>query len=216
MKFILGNKNYISLILGALQSDELCGKYNYICYDNELLTDNVKDAVKEDLTDINELFRRAFSGRKDTEQVKNTVEYIYPHKEIKNLKSKYSVSEIKHMSMEENEDEASKVIAPERTKAVPRFRKGVDEEVKGTLRGTAYHRFFEILNYDCCKDYNSIEEYLKTSVAAGKISEEYAGLVNLKRFEEFLQTDLGKEWAVHIKKDCYSGNSLLLWNLVPI
>ncbi len=200
MKFILGNKNYSSLILGALQSDELCGKYNYICYDNELLTDNVKDAVKEDLTDINELLRRAFSGRKDTEQVKNTVEYIYPHKEIKNLKSKYSVSEIKHMSMEENEDEASKVIAPERTKVVPRFRKGVDEEVKGTLRGTAYHRFFEILNYDCCKDYNSIEEYLKTSVAAGKISEEYAGLINLKRFEEFLQTDLGKRMGSAYKK----------------
>ena len=37
-------------------------------------------------------------------------------------------------------------------------------------------------------------------MAAGKISEEYAGLINLKRFEEFLQTDIGKRMGSAYKK----------------
>lgn len=57
----------------------------------------------------------------------------------------------------------------------------------GPDRGNAYHKFFELLDYN--KD---IRQQLDEYVAAGKISAEYAGTIEISRIENFINSDLGQ------------------------
>ena len=113
---------------------------------------------------------------------------------IKGLKSKYSVSEIKHMAMEENERPEAMVVEPEKIRPVPAFIQK-SEEVTGTLRGTAYHKFFEIFDYSVCGDYESIEVYFRQCIESGIIPGEYEELINRKIFVTFINSELGKRMA---------------------
>ncbi len=57
----------------------------------------------------------------------------------------------------------------------------------GTDRGNAYHRFFELLDYN--KD---IRQQLDEYAAAGRISAEYAGAIEISRMETFINSDIGQ------------------------
>lgn len=57
----------------------------------------------------------------------------------------------------------------------------------GSDRGNAYHKFFELLDYN--KD---IRQQLDELVAAGRMSEEYVGVIDISRIERFINSDLGQ------------------------
>ena len=57
----------------------------------------------------------------------------------------------------------------------------------GADRGNAYHKFFELLDYN--KD---IRQQLDEYVAAGRLSSEYAGAIEVSRIETFMNSDLGQ------------------------
>ena len=75
----------------------------------------------------------------------NYVDIKYPYRQDTVLKSKYSVSEIKHMAMEELD---CMYDYSEKKKKIPEFAGNVSEEKVGALRGTAYHKVMELLDYD--------------------------------------------------------------------
>ena len=63
----------------------------------------------------------------------------------------------------------------------------------GALRGNAYHRFFEILDFK--EILKGADFLLKEAVKSGRLKEEEAGLMNPAKLDAFLSGDLAKRMA---------------------
>lgn len=142
----------------------------------------------------------------------------YPYEDEVTLRSKVSVSEIKHRNMilEPGDEEALAWYAKDETASeqelyVPRFMRAgtdcADQEPdaphRGALRGTAMHRMMECLDYDALGDVCGADDadagaYLRTEIerqkdalcAKGRLQSEAAELINVQRIAHFLQTGL--------------------------
>ena len=133
------------------------------------------------------------------DEIKEQFNYVYPYKEEKERKSKYSVSEIKHASMVEAYDrmeggvEVPEFIAEERESYVPDFAKDVSETTNtdgvnpGALKGTATHRVMEC--FDFAGFYNLYQEEQLES-----LTEEEKGKViwkfSMKEMERMIEKEL--------------------------
>lgn len=99
------------------------------------------------------------------------------------------------------EEEAGEVLyqEPEAVPLVPRFL-GAEEAASGAVRGTAYHKFLELLDFE--KEYTreSLEEHLKHLQTEGRISPEIAEAVKTEDFLKFLQCESGKRMHQAAKK----------------
>ncbi|MBR5420382.1 MAG: helicase-exonuclease AddAB subunit AddA [Lachnospiraceae bacterium] len=114
----------------------------------------------------------------------------YAHPELKGLYIKTSVSELKRAAYED--EEAAPVFETELKEAyVPSFA-GAEEGSHGVSRGSAYHRFLELLDFAACPA-EGREAFLASQLAAqrksARLSEEYASLVRLPAMERFLAQD---------------------------
>lgn len=147
------------------------------------------------------------------EELTERFHFAYPHEELKELFTKTTVSELKIAAMEEK-DEGAYAMFEEKDYEdyVPEFRKE-KEEVKGTIRGDAYHRVMEILDFgqifskvfqECPADYDayagqldeiklrqSLMESLQNQLKEGKLSEEYYQIVKADRILAFLKAEIG-------------------------
>ena len=73
--------------------------------------------------------------------------FTYPHGALKGLYTKTTVSELKMAAMSEQEEGAFHLFEERETEEyLPAFRRG-DEGVSGTVRGNAYHRVMELLDF---------------------------------------------------------------------
>ncbi len=142
----------------------------------------------------------------------------YKYEADTHIQNKYSVSDIKHAYMKkpgeileegEENDEAYPVLYKDcsdyeevvtfntepssyEPKYVPKFIKERDEN-KGAKRGTAYHRVFELLDYN--KDINSkedVEKQILLMVSQGLISDDAASVVNPYKVYNLVKSDIGK------------------------
>lgn len=123
--------------------------------------------------------------------------YQYPYPSGKNRKMKYTVSELKKMSrMDENtEEETGEILyeEPEVIPLLPKFLTKPQEELKGALRGTAFHRFMELLDFT--KEYRTsqeLEEALADFTSQGRIAEDEANAVSIPDIRKFLQCSCGQ------------------------
>ncbi len=118
----------------------------------------------------------------------------YTHPELKGLYTKTSVSELKHAAYAD-EEEAIVFETDVRSAYVPSFA-GKSEESGGAGRGSAYHRFLELLDIaDCPGDGRKewLEKQLNAQRSSGRLTEEYAALVGLPAMERFLaHTESGR------------------------
>ena len=127
---------------------------------------------------------------------------VYPYEEEVSLRTKISVSELKHRNMilEPGDAEALAWYAKEETPEsyVPLFVRGeheaaADSPHQGALRGTAMHRMMECLDYGALTDAFSREEVTRQLEALqrkGRMAADAAVLVNEEKIWHFLQTDL--------------------------
>lgn len=137
-------------------------------------------------------------------QIDERLQSRYPYEEEVSLRTKISVSELKHRNMilEPGDEEALAWYAKEDMPEsyVPLFVRGddaasADAPHQGALRGTAMHRMMECLDYGALADTFSQEEVtrqLDTLCANGRIGTDGAALVNTNKIWNFLQTDLAE------------------------
>lgn len=138
--------------------------------------------------------------------------FVYPHKNLERLYTKTTVSELKAEAMAEKDEEAHELFGErEREGYVPGFA-GSEQKVSGTLRGSAFHRAMELLDFEELlkpdfetfpKDYaeytsvmtapekkagclNRIEDFLKKEKESMRLSGEYYDAVNPRRIADFL------------------------------
>ena len=127
--------------------------------------------------------------------------YRYPYEENLNYKSKYSVSEIKHASMQRTlgDEQAQEVFCPDpKERSVPDFMRNDKSKAKqekaggaagsGALRGTAMHRLMECYDFTR-EDYaHSLREQIIQMRSDGRLREEEADRILPDRIQNFLES----------------------------
>ncbi len=143
------------------------------------------------------------------ENIKNEIqelyEYTYPYEGDMELKSKVSVSDIKHMFVKMYDDDTISDMQEDKIKGFETDEKPVPafmtdkESVSGTFRGTAYHRIFELMDYrkfnDITDDKAKLEEIknqLEIIKSRQVAPDEYFDIVSEKKILGLINSDTGK------------------------
>lgn len=162
----------------------------------QLLLDNMKQEQKD--TDI-------------TDTVGNRIAYEYAYRNLEGLYTKTSVSELKIAAIEEKlinhdlEGVPAEFFTEHETNAyIPSFAAG-EKEVKGTARGTAYHRVMELFDFagnvdfvklDDSSKMQRIDEEIDRMLKSEKIKEDETSLVDKRKIARFASSDLGHRMCV--------------------
>lgn len=204
INYIMENRSYLDIIMPLAINSGSIGKFDVHVIDR----DELSHTAVAPLIDRSVEIKRMITGLsdiandgKDYEMMCKALDYVYPHNNVYSLRAKYSVSELKHKAMEESELLEAQITPPEKIKPVPEFIEKTEND--GISRGNAYHKVFELLDYDHAQDIDAIRRQLDGWIDEGRISVEYAGLVNLRKYTDFLETDLGKRM-----KKAYDDNKL--------
>ena len=133
-------------------------------------------------------------------QIEEIFSYEYAYKEECGIKSKMSISDIKHMFMKlEYEEEG---LADKRSYE----NKNTEELISsanGALRGNAYHRALELFDYDkVIGDVVDIEDMLKEILAKGLMDEESVRLINPTKLYKFICSELGIRMKAAYSNGC--------------
>ena len=161
--------------------------------------------------------------------------YQYPHPGLQKLYTKTTVSELKIAAMAEKDEAAfhtfeEKEVVP----YIPGFRRE-QEKVSGAVRGNAFHRVMELLDFmyvfvesglfeKCPGDYetyrkrldaerlkNRLEEFLQRETVSLRLTEEYAKAVSLPKILNFLEQELAyRMWRAQEQRLLYREQPFVL------
>ena len=139
----------------------------------------------------------------DVSPLEQAFSFEYPHREASGWKRKYSVSELKKLSMTPLEGEdlpAEEIIAPEEVLAPeeeevpkPRFLSETEQEVSGAARGTIVHKIMELLPFGEIQTkkelFEALQDIEKSYPECSRISMKtvYRGV------EQFLFSEVGEK-----------------------
>ncbi len=128
-------------------------------------------------------------------QLEDTLTYVYEHDEECRIRSKMSISDIKHMFMKMTADEDFP------SEEVHFGEAGDKGPSKGALRGTAYHRVLELFDYDNTPDgVAEVRLMMENMISRGLIDRESVELVDEGKILVFAQSSLGKRMEAAYKK----------------
>ena len=138
------------------------------------------------------------------EEIQRRFSFVYPYHYLEDLPVKVSVSELKKRSYHSEQDleetvdyETEEEIQP----LVPRFIEEKKEEgYTGALRGTAYHRVMECLDYQKTASRDEIRRQLREWVDARKMERKEAESVRVKDIWNFVETPLGQRMKAASEK----------------
>ena len=130
------------------------------------------------------------------DKIEDRLSFKYPYENNDNIKTKYSVSEIKHKKMDEAFSEEAEArpdfLKEEKEKIIPKFISGEkkEEENAGALYGTAMHRVMECFDF-AMDDYStSYDSQLRVMRDSNLITEEQLGLISRDKIKSFLESSL--------------------------
>ena len=131
----------------------------------------------------------AFAGR-----LAEQFSYRYPYKGEAQLKLKYTVSELKkHAALPGEEQDAGAFLVEEEDviPLIPKFLQE-EEELTGASRGSAYHKFLELLDFGRAYDEESLREAVEGMKREGLLGAEMAECIRISDMLQFLTTDAGR------------------------
>lgn len=129
-------------------------------------------------------------------RLKESFAYQYPYENLQNLYTKTTVSELKIAAMADKDEAAfHQFEEPDREPVLPRFLRE-EEGVGGAMRGNAYHKVMELLDFvkvfeeEQVAEWSRVEALLDAHMKTGKLSEEYRKLINKYKLMNFLKDPL--------------------------
>lgn len=166
----------------------------------EIVTREIKEIVTEDIKrwTLEGWDTETTYNKEMEESLNQQFSFQYPYCRSGNQKMKYTVSELKkriHLQeVSEESLEESLYEEPEITPLLPKFLQE-EESLSGALRGTAYHRVMELLEYEEIQDdYNEdrLKEDLGKFVEEGKLDPKEAESIREKEILSFLNSAVGR------------------------
>lgn len=193
----LGTNTFLGFLLQAF----LCYGEKYpitILQQQELQQQEEHQALKETLSQVEALAQLQQRDEIMAEQIEKRLSYVYPFEEEEDMRTKVSVSEIKHRAMDRLMAEETagmtewdtKEITVEQEHYIPAFMEGVQEENIGAKRGTAMHRILEC--YDFTKELSDLESQLIKMQEEKLVGPELLELADTKKLRIFLESPLAK------------------------
>lgn len=170
------SKSKLPIKLNIIGSGDIAEQELGVDIDIELLYRELEDATN--LYRINE--EGNFSATK--EYVRGLYEKEYPYSNLAGLYTKTSVSELKHAAMPDEDEAAFDLLNlgaiaenDEAPKIVPKFISGTSERPGATVRGSAFHRAMELLDFteiisNCDNIKNYLVERLDTFLEEGALT----------------------------------------------
>ena len=125
------------------------------------------------------------------DKINDRLNYVYHDIIATKIHSKMSVSEIKKIGQNVDEEESEFMFLGEEELMMPEFL-APKEEIKATTRGTAYHKFLELLDYERCKNTDMIKEMAIEFATSGKMPQEYVEMINPFDILYFVKSDIGQ------------------------
>jgi ATP-dependent helicase/nuclease subunit A len=184
----------------------------------KLVLESVERIGQERMEYIELLTKIRMADEKNVQELAKSFSYEYPYKSDADRKIKYSVSELKHMSMaqkydeEQSDAERPAFLLSEKEHYIPDF--ALERDTKegeqsagvsqGALRGTAMHRVMECLDFAkiCGIDRTEdsaisafVREELERMKTSGELSEEMQKLVRPLQIEGFVKSDTALRMA---------------------
>ena len=128
------------------------------------------------------------------ENLNQQLQFRYSYQEEEKLKLKFTVSELKKRAYLNEESGEELYKEPEVIPLLPRF---LQEETKltGASRGTAYHRFLELLDFAEQYSLERLTEKAETFCSTGKLSQDMVDSIDVKDILGFLNTNSGKRMS---------------------
>ena len=121
-----------------------------------------------------------------SDKIRERLSFVYPYAINDKIKSKYSVSEIKHNAIEEAFNEENK------ESIIPEFvGSNTKTEVnRGALYGTAMHRVLECYDFLSGDYKDSLKPQIDSMRNSNLISEEQLELISINKLQTFLDSDI--------------------------
>ena len=185
--------------------------------------------LKEDVRQLESLFLREGlscavqkANREKLQILRDRFSFRYPYENLEKLYTKTTVSELKIAAMSEKDEAAYHAFEDRAVESyVPEFRR-LKGNVTGTVRGNAYHRVMELLDFEkvagsVCGDIpETYEEYvrcaneralaqaldvfLQTQLEMHRLTQEYRDAISDGKVVRFLRTKLGyRMWRAQRK-----------------
>lgn len=162
------------------------------------LSDLVKEEMVAQITnqDIKDDLLRGLLDREENEQIQKQMEerlnFVYPYEKIKNIHTKMTVSELKRMGQNIDEDTSMPIILEEIP--VPLLPKFLAEEgtLTGSDRGIAYHKALQLLDFKSIETTEDIENQLNKMLEEHKMSKEAGESIDISKIERFLHSEIGE------------------------
>lgn len=184
---VLDCSSHIGLIMLALRKI-----HTGICDVNVLTPKDIYEARVEEIQETSDLRKKldAFMEAVPEENVILKNSYEYPYKAATQMPVKITASGLekheKKVEPSETEEKSDRYGISEEGDVTPAQRAGAS----GAVRGNAYHRFFELLDYKGLAI--GIEKMIDNAVVNGLLSPEEAALIEPSKIRAFLETELGR------------------------
>lgn len=147
-------------------------------YDYTMLLKEEKETQKE-VGDLHKVFESI--DIKEHNILKNRLDYVYPYLENIDLKTKFSVSEIKKLSQSEEFE----------IKDVKRAKSNSSD---ASERGNAYHKLLQKMHYENIGKFSDIKDFIREEISLLK-NKKYRELIDIDDIVKFLNTNLGGEFV---------------------
>lgn len=155
-----------------------------------------------------------YAGKDALKELQERFAWQYPHKALEKLYTKTTVSELKIAAMAEKDEAAYHAFEEQEiVPYIPLFKRG-EEKVSGTVRGNAFHKVMELMDFEAVyagidvetwlandslnenlradnkKLYDNLQQFLTGSVESKRLSPEYRLAVNDRKLLRFLTNPL--------------------------
>lgn len=174
-----------------------------------------------------------YANRETEEALRSRLAFVYPYQSLEKLYTKTTVSELKVAAMAQK-DEAAFHAFEEReiVPYIPVFRRE-KEKVSGTVRGNAFHRVMELLDFNGIlggqfgsvpsgyDDYRrgldvgklrvDLQSFLEKETLSLRLSKEYLDALNLRKLIHFMESEFSyRMWMAQLRGELYREQPFVL------
>ncbi|HBF0730019.1 TPA: helicase-exonuclease AddAB subunit AddA [Clostridioides difficile] len=168
--------------------------YGKLWNKNDILVEKKSDEEKESIEEILEKIDVDNPDSDYYSEIEEKLNYIYPYEFSTRKPATISVTEIKKIQNNYEEELINTIFEQKVILKKPLFIQNEEEreKISGTERGTIVHLVMEVLDLKNVSSVNDIKSQIRGFVSKGIITEKQASIVNPYKIYKFFASNIGK------------------------
>ncbi len=168
--------------------------YGKLWNKNDILVEKKSDEEKESIEEILEKIDVDSPNSNYYNEIEEKLNYIYPYEFSTRKPATISVTEIKKIQNNYEEELINTIFEQKVILKKPLFIQNEEEreKISGTERGTIVHLVMEVLDLKNVSSVNDIKSQIRGFVSKGIITEKQASIVNPYKIYKFFASNIGK------------------------